>query len=337
MTRARLQDLSEGELLARLFPLYRDTTGPARVLLGPGDDAAVLEAPSGGVVLTTDSMVRGRDWRDDWSAPQEVGRKVVAQNVADIAAMGAVPTGLLVALAADPATEVDWSVALAEGIAAAAEDAQAPVLGGDLSSAGPDTVLVAITAVGDLQGRAPVRRDGARVDDVIAVRGTLGRSGGGLQLLLEGRGRTHLDQLADDADELARAVDELCRAHRRTEHVPWRAGAEAALAGARAMIDVSDGLVRDLGRLAGASEVRAELDGRALGDIAAGSLTVALGAEDALRQVLSGGEEHSLVATFPPGRVPEDWQVIGRCASGAGVLVDGQEPTVIGWDHFREG
>lgn len=335
MTRARLQDLSEGELLGRLFPLFGDTTGPARVLLGPGDDAALLEAPSGAVVLTTDSMVRDRDWRDDWSAPEEVGRKVVAQNVSDIAAMGAVPTGLLVALAADPATDVDWAIGLAEGIAAAADEASAPVLGGDLSSAGPGTIIIGITAVGDLRGRAAVLRDGARAGDVVAVRGSLGRSGGGLQLLLEGRGRTHLDAPLTTDDDLARAVDELSRVHRRTEHVPWRAGAEAATAGATAMIDISDGLVRDLGRVAAASRVRIDLDGAALTRIAAGALTLALGAEEALRQVLSGGEEHSLVATFPAGAAPAGWQVIGICAEGPGeVLVDGTAPSVTGWDHF---
>lgn len=335
MTRARLQDLSEGELLARLFPLFGDTTGPAEVLLGPGDDAALLAAPSGAVVLTTDSMVRDRDWRDDWSAPEEVGRKVVAQNLADIAAMGAVPTGLLIAFAADPATEVEWAVALSEGIAAAADEAGAPVLGGDLSSAGPGTVLIGVTAVGDLQGRAPVRRDGARAGDVVAVRGSLGRSGGGLQLLLEGRGRTHLDGPPVETGDLVRAVDELSRVHRRTEGVPWRSGAEAAEAGATAMIDVSDGLVRDLGRVARASGLRVELDGSALTQAADGALTIALGAEDARRQVLSGGEEHSLVATFPPGRVPTGWRLLGVCAEGEGVLVDGEEPAVAGWDHFR--
>lgn len=336
MTGARLQDLSEGELLARLFPLFDDVSGPARVVIGPGDDAAVVAAPSGSVVLTTDSMVRGRDWRDDWSSPGEVGRKVVAQNLADIAAMGAVPTGLLVALAADPTTRVDWAVGLAEGIAAAASEADAPVVGGDLSSAEPGTVLVAITAVGDLQGRTAVCRDGARIGDVIAVRGSLGRSGGGLQLLLEGRGRTHLDApLTTDADELTRAVDDLCGAHRRTDHVPWRAGAEAAAAGATAMIDLSDGLVRDLRRVAAASGVRAELDDAALTEAAVGALTIALGPEGARRQVLSGGEEHSLLATFPAGAVPDGWRVIGVCAEGAGVVVDGEEPTTAaGWDHF---
>ena len=181
MPRTRLRDLTEGELLEQLFPRFGGITGPAAVPLGPGDDAAVLAAPSGSVVLTTDSMVRGRDWRDDWSSAREVGLKVVAQNIADIAAMGAVPTGLLVALAADPETEVAWALELAEGIAQAAGEAGAPVLGGDLSSAVSGTVVVAITATGDLEGRPPVRRDGARPGDVVAVRG--GRLGlGGRRL-----------------------------------------------------------------------------------------------------------------------------------------------------------
>ncbi|WP_338009760.1 thiamine-phosphate kinase [Janibacter hoylei] len=126
MPRTRLRDLTEGELLEQLFPRFGGITGPAAVPLGPGDDAAVLAAPSGSVVLTTDSMVRGRDWRDDWSSAREVGLKVVAQNIADIAAMGAVPTGLLVALAADPETEVAWALELAEGIAQAAGGGRCP-------------------------------------------------------------------------------------------------------------------------------------------------------------------------------------------------------------------
>lgn len=333
----RLRDLSEGELLQRIFPLLHGTSGPAQVHLGPGDDAAVLAAPSGAVVLTTDSMVRERDWRDDWSSGHEVGRKVVAQNLADIAAMGAVPTGLLVALAADPATEVDWAVALTEGIARAARGAGTPVLGGDLSSAGPGTIIVAVTAVGDLAGRAPVRRDGARPGDVVAVTGTLGRSGGGLQLLLAGRGRTHLDpEPGTGATAAERAAHELCRVHRTAGEPPFVEGPRAADAGATSMIDVSDGLVRDLGRVARASGLRVELSGSALAGEADGALTLALGADEALRQVLSGGEEHSLVATFPPGAVPAGWRVLGACVEGQpGVLVDGSEPQVLGWDHFH--
>lgn len=334
MPGSRLRDLSEGELLERLFPIFAGTPGAAEVLLGPGDDAAVLAAPSGGVVLTTDSMVRGRDWRDDWSSAREVGRKVVAQNVADIAAMGATPTGLLVALAADPATEVGWALDLAAGIAEVAREAGAPVVGGDLSSAADGSVLVAITATGDLGGRPPVRRDGAGPGDVVAVCGGLGRSGGGLQLLLQGRGRTSDD--GEPSGDLERAIHDLCLVHRTAGRPPWEQGPLAARAGATSMIDISDGLVRDLGRVASASGLRVELSGAALAEQAAGALTHALGAQDALRQVLSGGEEHALVATFAPGAVPSHWQVIGECVAGdAAVVVDGQVPTVTGWDHFR--
>ena len=174
----RLRDVSEGELLARVFPVYAGARPPAwgSVPVGPGDDAAVVGSPGGSVVATTDSMVRGLDWHDEWSSPHDVGVKVAAQNLADVAAMGAVPTALLVSLVADPELEVAWAVDLAHGIAALAAQAGAPVVGGDLSSAPPGVVVVSVTALGDLRGRAPVLRSGAR------NRGTsspsAGRSGG---------------------------------------------------------------------------------------------------------------------------------------------------------------
>ena len=151
----RLRDVSEGELLARVFPVYAGARPAAwgSVPVGPGDDAAVVGAPGGSVVATTDSMVRGRDWRDEWSSAHDVGVKVAAQNLADIAAMGAEPTALLVSLVADPDLEVEWAVDLARGIASLAEQAGAPVVGGDLSSAPPGVVVISVTALGDLRGR----------------------------------------------------------------------------------------------------------------------------------------------------------------------------------------
>ena len=315
----RLADLSEEEVLAATLPAFG--APPSTVSVPPGDDAAVLAAPDGRVVATTDSMVRGRDWRDDWSTPQDVGRKLVAQNVADVAAMGARPTGLLVAIACDPATPLSWVVGLGEGVAYAASRAGCAVVGGDLSSAPPGVVIVAVTALGDLEGRDPVVRSGAQVGDVVAASGPLGRSGAGLVQLLAGE--------TGGPDDL--------RAWHRAPVCDVEAGVLAARSGASSMIDISDGLVRDLGRVARASGVTVALDGEALrARLVAGPVAEGVGEEEGLRQVLAGGEEHTLVATFAPGDVPAGWVEIGTVAEGEpGVTLNGAVPEVTGWDHFR--
>jgi thiamine-monophosphate kinase len=344
----RLRDLDEAELLARVLPRYAATRGIVRepAPVGPGDDAAVVAAPSGTVVATTDTMVRGRDWLDEWSGARDVGRKVVAQNLADIAAMGAVPTALLVALMADPDTPVDWCVELAAGIADAAAEAGAEVVGGDVSAAGEGQLVVALTALGDLRGRAPVLRSGARPGDVVAVCGSLGLSGGGLALLRSGEGVATSSRGPEDdpPSPRERAVSGLVAYHRAPEP-PWGAGPVASAAHATALVDVSDGLVTDLGRVARASGVRVELSGWVLrAQFAAGPLRLALGEDEALRQVLSGGEEHSLVGCFPPdvdlASLPgHRWTAIGVVrevdSDGPVVTVDGEVPEVRGWDHFR--
>lgn len=339
----RLRDLDEGGLLARVVPRYAAARGMLRepAPVGPGDDAAVVAAPSGTVVATTDTMVRGRDWRDDWSSPEDVGRKVVAQNLADVGAMGAVPTALLVALMADPDTPVQWCERLADGIAAAAGEAGAEVVGGDLSAAPPGVVVVAVTALGDLRGRRPVLRSGARVGDVVAVCGSLGLSGGGLALLERGETDPPEGGALSVRD---RAVSGLLAYHRAPQP-PWDCGAVAAAAGAHALIDVSDGLVTDLGRMARASGVTLDLDPEVLARFADGPLTIALGAEEAMHQVLTGGEEHALVGCFPAevdlSRLPgAPWHVVGAVvaagAEGPAVTVGGADPgEARGWDHFR--
>ena len=327
----RLRDVDEASLLARLFPVYaRAVAEHAEVLVGPGDDAAVLATPGGSVVATTDGMVRDRDWRDHWSSGHDVGVKVAVSNVADVAAMGAWPTGLLVSLVADPDTPLEWALDLARGIATVAEEVGAPVLGGDLSSGPPGVVAVTVTALGDLAGRRPVLRSGARPGDLVAVCGTLGRSGGGLRVLLQDLPRSA-------------PAERLVRAH-LAPSTPWRAGPEAAAAGAHALVDVSDGLVTDLARVARASRVDVDLDAAVLRErFAAGELSEVLGAAQALEQVLAGGEEHALVGCFPASAGPGDggWVVVGRVTAPAGeggvLTVDGSVPSVRGWDHFAGG
>ena len=318
MARPRtLGDVGESGLLRQIFPLL---PRGRYTLLGPGDDAAVVAAPDGRVVVTTDVLVQGRDFRTDWSSAEDVGWKAVAQNAADVAAMGAVPTSLLVSLVAPPGTDVEWALGLSRGMAAACEPAGVGVVGGDLSSG--SELVVAVTALGDLQGRDPVRRDGARPGDVVAVAGTLGRSAAGLHLLRAGR--------ADVAPELADA-------HRRPRP-PYAAGPAAGAAGATAMLDVSDGLLRDLGRIAEASGVGADLDRTLLAaDVDALSRAATQADADPWAWVLGGGEDHALLATFPASAsLPQAFRAIGRVTDGDDVLLDGGEPRFDrGWDHFR--
>lgn len=282
------------------------------MLVGPGDDAAVLRAPDGRVVVTTDLLIEGRHFRRDWSSGYDIGRKAAAQNLADVAAMGAVPTGIVVGLGAPADTGLDWLDALTDGFRDECAEAGASVVGGDMSRS--DIVVLGVTAFGDLGGRAPVTRSGARPGDVVAVTGRLGHAAAGLALLEAGR--------ADDPGGPWRPA--LVDAHRRPRP-PYRRGPEAAGLGATAMIDVSDGLVQDLGHIAEASRVAIAIDPAALP--VPGSLAEAaaeLGA-DPLEWVLTGGDDHALAATFPREvRLPSGWTIIGEVAEGEGVQVAGR-------------
>jgi thiamine-monophosphate kinase len=310
-----LADLGEDGLLSVIFPLLPGGPG---VLIGPGDDTALLATASGSVLATTDAMVRGRDWLDEWSTGADVGVKTVAQNIADIASMGGVPTGLLVTLIADPRTPVAWVRDFTKGLAGAAAEAGVPVLGGDLSSAPKGVLVVSVTALGECEGAAPVCRSGAQVGDVVAVCGSLGRSAAGLLLLERGQGGL---------------APELVDYHRRPRP-PYRQGPVAARAGATAMLDVSDGLGRDAGRIARASGVGIALDEALLGaDVHL--LKHVVSDDEAWRSVTEGGEEHSLLACFPPGAaLPEGWRRIGGVVAGSGVLLRGVQVQRGGWDHF---
>ena len=316
-----LGDVGESGLLARLFPLLPQGSC---TLLGPGDDAALVAASDGRVVVSTDVLVEGRDFRRDWSTAQDVGWKAAAQNLADVAAMGAVPTALVVALVAPADLPVPWALDLARGLAAACEGTGASVVGGDLSSG--DAITVAVTVLGDLQGRTPVLRSGAEPGQDVALAGTLGWSAAGLDALRRW-----------GPDEAARRVGEQLAVHRRPRP-PYRSGPLAASAGATAMLDVSDGLLRDAARIDTASTVTIDLDAGALGPRVAELRAPgqALGV-DPWAWVLGGGEDHGLLAVFAAGQAPEGFVVIGqtRVAGAVPVLVAGAPPEAVGgWDHF---
>ncbi len=308
-------EAGEFGLISRIIP--RVGLGSS-CLLGPGDDAAVVAAPDSRVVATTDVLVDGRHFRRDWCTAVDIGRRAAAANLADVAAMGATPTALLVALCTPADLEVKWVEQLADGLSDECALVGASVVGGDISSS--PTLTVAVTALGDLHGATPVLRSGARPGDLVAVAGRLGWAAAGYTILSRG----------------FRSPKVLVEAYRRPQP-PYAAGPAAVRLGATAMIDVSDGLIADLGHIADASGVAIELSKEAceapqqMRDAAA-----ALGA-DPYHWMLAGGDDHALVATFPStAKLTQEWRVIGRVRDGEGVAVDGrpyQGPE--GWDHFR--
>jgi thiamine-monophosphate kinase len=292
---------------------------PPSTLLGPGDDAAVVAAADGRVVAAVDVLVEGVHFRLDWSTPEQIGRKAAAVNLIDVAAMGAVPTALLVGLCAPASTPAVALKQLTDGLWREAGEVRAGVVGGDV--VGGDRLVISVTALGDLQGREPVTRAGARPGDVVALCGRLGWAAAGLAVL--GRG--------------FRSPVAVVNAHRVPEP-PYQAGPQAAAAGATAMIDISDGLLADLGHVAAASGVAIDVRSASLPvpqrllDVAS-----ALGA-DPMQWMLAGGEDYALAAAFPSARsVPDGWTVIGLVDAGSGVLVDGRpyEGGDAGWQHWR--
>ena len=291
-------------------------TQTAGVLLGPGDDAAVVAAPDGRVVISTDVYVEDRHFRRDWSSAEDIGHRAVAAAAADIAAMGASVTSIVVGLACPESTSLDWLDGFTKGITNECLTAGAALVGGDLSRS--DSIFISVTALGDLAGRRAVSRAGARDGDVVAVAGTLGHAAAGLAILSRGfrSGKAFID------------------AHRRPAP-PYAEGVIAAERGARAMCDVSDGLVADLAHIADASGVCIDLSSSAfeipprMAEIAS-----ALGA-DPLAWVTAGGDDHALAATYAPGDVPEGWRVVGTVSAGEpAVTIDSVAPEERGWTHF---
>ena len=310
---ATLADVGEFELIGELTSIFEQGE---HVLVGPGDDAAVLRVRNGHIVVSTDLMVEGRHFRREWASAEDVGHRAAAQNLSDVNAMGGRATSLTVGLAAPADLPAQWALDFARGFAEECALVGASVVGGDLTRG--DQLVVAVTVLGGCTV-SPVLRGGAQAGDVLALTGRQGWAAGGLAVL--GRG--------------FRSPRVLVEAYRRPEP-PYEAGRVAAEAGATAMIDISDGLLAEARHIAEASGVAVDVRRDAF-EVpepleAVGS---ALGA-DPLGFILGGGDDHALLATFPDvASVPDGWQVVGSVAEGSGVTVDGGDydgPT--GWTHF---
>lgn len=289
----------------------------AAVRVGPGDDCAVF-AVDGDVAVSTDTMVENVHFRRSWSSPNDVGRKAVAAAVADLEAMGARPVGLVMALTVPAELELAWVSEFSFGVREECAGAGVLLLGGD-TTRGRDITATA-TVFGDLQGRPPVTRGGARAGDVVAFCGRLGWAAAGLAVLNRG----------------FRSPRAVVVAHRVPEP-PYGQGILAQQSGATAMIDCSDGLLADLGHIARASGVAIDVLTANL-DVAEPQSVVAaaVGGGDPLTFILTGGDDHALLATFAAGDVPDGWMVIGTVAEGEpSVTVDGALwEDAAGWRHF---
>ena len=315
-------DISEDELLTAIGRVLSGT-GP-EVLVPVGDDAAVVRRGAGDLVLSTDALVEGTHFDRAMSTPRDIGYKAIAASISDIAAMAASPRYALCALTLSDDVDAGWTMELFGGMREASDEFACTLIGGNLAR-GAD-VTVAITVTGEVARGAAVRRGGAKPEDVVVVTGTLGGAAAGRRLA-----RRRAPWTEDELDAI----------HRHERPAP-RVGEAPVLArnGATAMIDVSDGLARDLARLCEASGVGVRLDPAAVPAHPAAAEGEALG----------GGEDYELLATMPSAGAVVDaaseladvfatpLTAIGTITTEGLETVDDSgkthplEPS--GWDHF---
>jgi thiamine-monophosphate kinase len=327
-----LRGLDEDALTARFRRLAGG--GNAVVRLGIGDDAAVLSAPAGGeLVWTVEALEEDVDFKREWLTLEELGARAVAVTLSDLAAMAARPLAVLLALGSAAAAPAGELLDLFRGAAAAAARLGAPVAGGDLTRRASGVGL-SVTALGTVTAGLALTRSGARPGDEIWVTGRPGLAARGLALL------ERLGRVAAECQD-PRAVSRWMRPDPRLREAAWLRERGAA----RAAIDLSDGLARDLARLCGASGVGARVD--------LASLAVAAGpaphADE--RQILAGGEDFELLLAAPPGSLAamaDEFATtfgvpltrVGAIVPGSGVSLrapDGAERPLPpeGWDHVR--
>ncbi len=305
------------------------------VVLGPGDDAALVEMGDRLGVLTADMLVEGVHFDLGMLSPRDLGYKAVAVNVSDVAAMGGSPRFGLVALGLPKDVEAAWIVELYGGLREAADEYALALVGGDVSRA--DRLVISVTVTGEAPRGGTVTRSGAKPEHRIVVTGVLGAAAGGLHLA---RAQPR-DAAADWGHELLRA---LCRPIARVGE-----GQTLAQNGATAMMDISDGLALDLSRLCRESEVGAAVD---LSRVPVAPGLGHLAGVDPLRLALEGGDDYELLATLPAWAVEPATEKlkerfgtpltdIGEIREGSSLVAvgpDGRERPLEpkGWDHFAQ-
>ena len=324
--------MTEDELIARLRARLRSVR-ERRLLLGIGDDAAVWQpARANRSVITSDALVEGAHFRRDAMTPAEIGHRALAANLSALAAMGARPVLATIVLGLPPELGEDWPLECYDGIGALAARTGCEIAGGDLTRS--PAVLLSITAVGEVRASNLKTRAGARPGDVLAVTGPLGASRAGLRLVLDA------PDLRTAEPAFADAVRTFLTPEPRLREGNWLAASRHV----HAMIDTSDGLSTDLGRLCAASGVGAILETVPVHPAAAA--VAARTSDDAERWARDGGEDFELLVAIDRHafahlanrflkHTGRPLLRIGRVIPGAGVQTpDGAAIPPSGWDHF---
>lgn len=307
-------EFSESGVIAELSKIF--TRHDSRVLVGIGDDAAVITSPLQKSVITTDMAVEGVHFRREWSTPAEIGQKITSANLADIYAMGATPEHLVVAISLTGHESMVWIKELAHGIELEARSCDVVVIGGDIVR-GP-VITISMTAIGQID--KPILRSGARVGDQIVVSNLPGWSAAGLFLL---RHNINVSAL-----QPARCV-ERALAQFRAPSVQYPDA--IALRTAHAMCDISDGLLIQAEQMAGDTKfviysdlIRLHPDFADLTGLAA-----QVGA-DVWDWIAAGGEDHAFLAVG----IDLAGYAIGVVEQGSGVELQGVEQRPRGFSHF---
>lgn len=302
---------SERELIINIAEIFA-ATNPA-VLVGIGDDAAILERPENHIVVTTDMAVEDVHFKVNWSSAEEIGRKVAAANLADIYAMGGKPKYLTVAMSANGNEEFEWMLGIARGIAHEAQIVGAQVVGGDLAKG--EKIVISITAIGECEKM--ILRSGAKVGDSIYLSTLPGWSAAGLMALQK--------------NIQGGAVDFAISEH-RAPSVDYD-NAEQIAIGANSLCDISDSLMIQAEQMANASGVEFEIDGELLKahpEFAELSQVAELLDVSVFDLILSGGEDHVFLAT---GRALKGFE-IGKVRAGSGIRLTHLATPQPGWQHF---
>lgn len=306
---------SEFELIERV----RGALGSQGDLeVGPGDDAAVVDL-SGPVVVSVDSMVEGVHFPADWPDPEDLACRALAGALSDLAAMAADPRTTLIAIGLPAGRTIGFEEGLADAMVAAARRFGVSLAGGDIVRS--PNLFISVTVIGALpEGRSPITRSGARPGDLVAVTGRLGGSAAGLELATG----SELPVLEPEMRDALMA--------RYLRPVPLNSlGSALGAIGPTAMVDVSDGLVADLGHLAEASGVAIDLDADAVPAEQGVDVVARATGREALDLVLGGGEDYELAMTLDREDLPAIEQiagsretqltVIGEVGEGSGVRV----------------